>query len=213
AFIFTSAYADANAAIVVEPSASKAQFRDVLVQHVTVDGTGKEAINVIGVADQLHQDLRFDDVRFLNAKPTSITWLRDSSFRDVVFDNTPNPWAITSSTGLSFSGTTTQTPVTADASAKPAWAAGSALTAAAVTDTTAALSWQAASDTSAVATYQVMAGGKSVATVPGTTTSATVAGLAPALAYHFTVVALDATGNATAGPGVDVTTTGARDAT
>ncbi|HXM59073.1 MAG TPA: fibronectin type III domain-containing protein, partial [Candidatus Dormibacteraeota bacterium] len=213
AFIFTSAYADANAAIVVEPSASKAQFRDVLVQHVTVDGTGKEAINVIGVADQLHQDLHFDDVRFLNAKPTSITFLRDSSFRDVVFDNTPNPWVITNSTGLSFTGTTTQTAVTADATSAPTWAAGSALTAGAVADTTAALTWPAAADRTAVATYQVLANGRQVASVPGSATGATVTGLAPALAYHFTVVAADASGNAATGPSVDVTTTGAPDTT
>ena len=50
AFIFTSAYADANAAIVVEPAAQKSQFRDVLVEHVTVDGTAKESISVIGSA-------------------------------------------------------------------------------------------------------------------------------------------------------------------
>ena len=72
AFIFTSAYSDPSAAIVVEPATVKAQFRDVHVEHVTVDGTGREAINVIGVADQPHTQLHFDDVHFLNAKPTSI---------------------------------------------------------------------------------------------------------------------------------------------
>ena len=35
AFIFTSAYSDPNAAIVVEPAAARAQFRDVVVEHVT----------------------------------------------------------------------------------------------------------------------------------------------------------------------------------
>lgn len=213
AFIFTSAYADANAAIVVEPSASKAQFRDVTVRHVTVDGTGKEAINVIGVADQLHQDLHFDGVRFLSARPTSITFLRDSSLHDVVFDSTPNPWVIANSTGLTFTGTTTQTPVAVDASAGPSWAAGSALSAAAVTDTSATLTWPAATDNAAVAAYRVLAGGQVVASVPGSALGATVSGLAPALPYRFTVVAADATGNATAGPSVDVTTTGARDTT
>jgi len=213
AFIFTSAYADANAAIVVEPSVPKAQFRDVTVQHVTVDGTAKEAISVIGVADQLHTNLRFDDVRFINAKPTSLQFLKDSTFHDVVFDNTPNPWVIGNSTGLRFTGTTTQTPVAVDAAAAPSWAADSALSAGAVTDTSAALSWPAAADNTAVAAYRVMAGDKLVATVPGTALGATVSGLAPALAYHFTVVAADATGNATAGPSVDVTTTGTRDTT
>ena len=213
AFIFTSAYSDPNAAIVVEPSAHLAQFRDFLVRNVTVDGTGKEAINVLGVADQLHQGLHFDGVRFLNAKPTSISFLRDSTFHDVVFDNTPNPWVISNSTGLSFSGTTTQTAVSTDAAGRPSWAAGSALSASGVTDTSATLTWPAAADDTAVATYRVMSAGQVAATVPGTALTATVSGLAPALPFHFTVVALDATGNATAGPSADVTTTGTRDTT
>jgi exo-poly-alpha-galacturonosidase len=213
AFIFTSAYADPGAAIVVEPSAKLAQFRDVHVENVTVDGTGKEAINVIGVAQQLHQGLHFDHVTFLNAKPTSIQFLRDSTFHDVLFDNTPNPWVITSSTGLSFTGATTQTPVSVDAAGRPTWPAGSTLTASAVTNASATLTWPAAADNVAVAIYQVMAGGQTLATVPGTTLTATVTGLSPALSYHFTVVAADATGNATAGPSADVTTTGTPDTT
>lgn len=224
AFIFTSAYADPGAAIVVEPSAKLAQFRDVHVENVTVDGTGKDAIDVIGVADQLHQDLHFDGVRFLNSKPTSIQFLRDSTFHDVVFDNTPDPWVIANSTGLSFTGTTTQTPVTVDAARRPSWPAGSMLSATAVTDTSATLAWPAAADNVAVASYRVVSNGPPqgpsgalgtvvVATVPGTAHSAIVTGLAPALPYHFTVVAADAIGNATAGPSVDVTTTGARDTT
>jgi exo-poly-alpha-galacturonosidase len=213
AFIFTSAYADPNAAIVVEPSAKLAQFRDVHVENVTVDGTGKEAINVVGVAQQLHQDLQFDDVTFLTAKPASIQFLRDSTFHDVVFDNTPNPWAIASSTGLSFTGTTTQSPVSIDAAGQPSWAEGSALSTTAVTNTSVTLAWPAASDNVAVASYRILAGGQVLATVSGTVRSATVTGLAPALPYHFTVVAADATGNATAGPSVDVTTTGTRDTT
>jgi exo-poly-alpha-galacturonosidase len=224
AFIFTSAYADPNAAIVVEPSAKLSQFHDVRVEHVTVDGTAKESINVIGVAEQLHQDLHFDGVHFLNAKPTSIQFLRDSTFHDVVFDTTPNPWGITGSTGLSFTGATTQTPVSLDAAGTPSWAAGSTLSATAVTDTSATLSWPAAADNAAVASYRILAGDpgqglsgamgtRVLATVPGTAQSATVTGLAPALAYHFTVVAADATGNAATGPSADVTTTGARDTT
>jgi exo-poly-alpha-galacturonosidase len=211
AFIFTSAYPDANAAIVVEPSAQKAQFRDVRVEHVTVDGTGRESISVIGVFDQLHERLRFDDVRFIRTRPANLQFLRDSTFHDVVFDATPNPWAISGSTGLSFTGTTTQTPVAVDASAAPSWPAGSALSASAVTGTSAALAWPAAADNAAVSAYQVVAGARVLATVTGTALGTTVAGLAPGLAYHLAVVALDATGNATVGPGVDLTTPGPPD--
>jgi exo-poly-alpha-galacturonosidase len=213
AFIFTSAYADANAAIVVEPSASLAQFRDVRVEHVTVDGTGAESISVVGVAEQPHQDLHFDGVRFLNARPAAIQFLRDSSFHDVVFDSTPNPWAIANSTGLTFTGTTTQTPVSVDAAARPSWPAGSVLSASGVTSSSASLAWSAARDNVAVASYRILDGGQTVATVPAGSLGTTVTGLAPALLNHFTVVAVDATGNATAGPSVDVTTAGPRDTT
>jgi len=212
AFIFTSAYSDPNAAIVVEPAATKAQFRDVHVEHVTVDGTGRESINVIGVSDQPHTQLHFDDVRFLNAKPTSIQYLTDSTFHDVVFDNTAQPWVIGNATGLSFTGSTTQTGVSTDASATPSWPAGSALTVGPATDTSVTLSWPAAADNVGVATYRILRDGNAVASVAGGTLSATVTGLAPAQSHRYQVVAVDATGNASRGnPTTDAATTGTPD--
>ncbi|WP_203919403.1 fibronectin type III domain-containing protein [Rugosimonospora africana] len=211
AFIFTSAYSDPNAAIVVEPSATKAQFRDVRVEHVTVDGTGSQSISVIGVPDRYHQGLHFTDVEFLHANPASIAYLRDSTFTGVVFDNTPNPWVITNSTGLTFRGGSTATPVSVDASAGPAWPRGATLTASA-TATTATLSWPAASDDTAVAGYLIRSGSTTLAQVPGGTRSTTVTGLSPALRYDLTVRAVDATGNTADGPTARVTTGGAPDA-
>jgi exo-poly-alpha-galacturonosidase len=64
-----------------------------------------------------------------------------------------------------------------------------------------------------VASYLIQSAGQTVATVPGTALTATVTGLSPALPYRFTVEAADATGNATPGPSVDVTTTGTPDTT
>jgi exo-poly-alpha-galacturonosidase len=194
AFIFTSAYADPGAAIMVEPAATAARFHDVVVEHVSVDGTGKEAINVLGVPDGVHGDLHFTDVRFINARPTSIQYLRDSSFTDVVFDNTPDPWQIGNSSGLTFGGRSTATRVTVDASARPAWPGGAAL-AATADDTSATLRWPAATDNVAVAGYRVYAGSLPVAVTPSLTYR--VAGLSPALRYDLRVEALDATGNPT----------------
>jgi exo-poly-alpha-galacturonosidase len=207
AFIFTSAYSDPNAAIVVEPARTPAQFRDVWVQHVTVDGTGKEAINVTGVAQQPHTRLHFDGVDFRSARPASIQYLTDSTFHDVVFERIAEPWQLQNSTGLSFTGTTTRTGVTADAAAKPSWPSGSWLTGSA-TDTTATLSWTPATE----GTYRIQRAGSS-AVVTATGTSTTVSGLAPATTYTFQAVAVDATGNATAGPTVTLTTTGTPDTT
>jgi exo-poly-alpha-galacturonosidase len=207
AFVFTSAYADPSAAIVVEPAPDAAQFRDITVDNVTVDGTGQQAIQVIGVPAMDHADLHFSHVRFIEAEPADISYLKDSSFHDVVFDNTPNPWAIAHSAGLSFSAGTTTTPVTADAAAGPRWPAGSRLTTVA-SDTTAALSWPAATDNAAVASYDILVDGSPKATVSGGIRDCQLTGLTPAHEYDIRVRATDATGNQADGPQAQVTTAG-----
>ncbi|MFI6079322.1 fibronectin type III domain-containing protein [Actinoplanes sp. NPDC051343] len=211
AFVFTSAYNDANAAITVEPAATPARFEDVEVDHVTVDGTAGPSIHVVGVAGAEHRDLHFTDVRLLTARPTSISYLAASSFRDVTFDNTPDPWMISNSTGLSFTGATTTDAVSADAASGPRWPAGAAVTVTGATDTSTTLSWPAASDTVAVAGYRVLRDGAVVATAPAGAAGVTVTGLAPALRYSFAVQAVDATGNATRDLLATATTTGTRD--
>jgi exo-poly-alpha-galacturonosidase len=211
AFVFTSAYSDPNAAITVEPAPVKARFEDVTVQNVTVDGTGGPAIGVIGVFDQYHQKLRFDSVRFIHALPTSITYLKASSFKNVTFDHTPNPWVITHSTSLRFSGNTVSTPATVDASTAPVWSRIS-LFSATPASTSATLNWTAATDDTAVSAYSLLVNDKVVATVPGNRLDYTVTGLSPALRYTFAVRAQDATGNETTGRSVSAVTTGSPDA-
>jgi len=207
AFVFTSAYSDPNAAITVEPAGVKARFEDVTVANVTVDGTGGPAIGVIGVFDRYHQRLHFNGVRFLRAKPAVITYLKDSSFNDVTFDTTADPWAITHSTGLRFTGSTVATPVTVNASAVPRWPVGRVLTAAS-TSTSAELNWTAATDDTAVSSYTVLVNGQVVATVPGNQLGYTVTGLSPAQRYTFAVNAEDATGNASPRRSASARTTG-----
>lgn len=209
-FIFTSAYSDPSAAITVAPTADKAQFRDVTVDDVTVDGTGNESISVVGVADEPHQGLHFSNVRFLRANPASLAYLKDSSFTDVVFDTTADPWKITNSSGLTFGDGTTATVVSADAATAPSWPADATMTTTAA-DASATLSWPAASDDTGVTGYAILKDGTQVATATGTT--ATVTGLSPARTYRFTVQALDATGNRTTGPSATATTTGDPDTT
>jgi exo-poly-alpha-galacturonosidase len=210
AFVFTSTYSDPSAAIVVEPAPDIAQFRDITVDNVTVDGTGQQAIQVIGVPAKDHADLHFSNVRFIRANPTDIEYLKDSSFRNVAFDNTPDPWVITRSSGLSFAAGTTTTAVTADAAAGPGWPAGSRLTATAG-DATATLSWTPATDNTAIASYDILVDGTPKATVSGSTLTYQVAGLTPAHADDFQVRAADATGNQAGGPRARVTTTGTAD--
>jgi exo-poly-alpha-galacturonosidase len=163
------------------------------------------------VPDQPHQDLHFDRVRFINARPTSIRYLRDSTFNDVVFDNTADPWVIKDSGGLRFTGTTTVSAVSADAAAGPRWPAGAELDATAGAGSV-TLHWPAAADNAGVAGYQVFVDDALVATPGGDALGYVVDSLAPARAYRLRVAAVDATGSATAGgPGVDVTTTGSPD--
>ncbi len=59
------------------------------------------------------------------------------------------------------------------------------------------LSWTASTDNVAVAGYRVMAGGATIATLPASATTYTHAGLKTGIAYSYTVVASDTSGNAT----------------
>ncbi|MBA7845893.1 glycoside hydrolase family 28 protein [Klebsiella sp. RHBSTW-00484] len=104
-FVFTIKYsADVND---TTPADEPAQFRDVQVQNITVDGTSaKNSILVDGMTiaemaesfgltysrDAYHQNLRFSNVKFRNTKATSISFLHDSQFDEVTFANTPQAW-------------------------------------------------------------------------------------------------------------------------
>jgi chitodextrinase len=70
------------------------------------------------------------------------------------------------------------------------------LTATAVSGTEIALSWTAATDNVGVDRYTVIRDGSPVATVTAPTTTFTDTGLQPATSYTYTVLALDAAGNA-----------------
>lgn len=104
-FVFTIKYsADVND---TTPADEPAQFRDVQVQNVTVDGTSaKNSILVDGMTiaemaesfgitysrDAYHQNLRFSNVSFRHTKATSISFLHDSQFDEVTFASTPQAW-------------------------------------------------------------------------------------------------------------------------
>ncbi|MFF3690242.1 glycosyl hydrolase family 18 protein [Streptomyces sp. NPDC002187] len=75
------------------------------------------------------------------------------------------------------------------------------------TSSTVSLAWNASTDNSRVAAYDVYRGTTPVTSVPATTLSTTVTGLAPATTYHFTVKARDAADNASpSSPTLSVTT-------
>lgn len=118
-FTFTLSYTQNNTVYVSAPI--PAEFRDILVQNVTVEG-GSTAIqvdgfdpalavqNLEGYPDVYNENIVFERVALNGLKPTKIDHLKDSTFRDVVFTNVVGslaPWVITSSPGLQFLGTTT----------------------------------------------------------------------------------------------------------
>jgi len=120
AFIFTLAYGQNNNVYASAPL--PAQFRDVIVSHVSVDGADTSIVvdgfdpavaaqNPENYADVFHENIRFQNVALNAVPPASIDHLRDSTFDDVVFTNVvggASPWAITNSPGLSFLGNTPQ---------------------------------------------------------------------------------------------------------
>lgn len=94
-------------------------------------------------------------------------------------------------------GTTDTTP--------PSWSSGSTLTASAVTQTGATLSWSGASDDTAVTSYRLYQNGTLIHTTSNSSYAAT--GLSPDTNYNFKVEAGDAAGNwSTDGPATPVHT-------
>lgn len=113
AFIFTLAY---NAGSNVFSSASQcARFYDISVRNVSVDniGAGGAPISVDGYAgtdsnlpypETFQEGISFDTVSITNAKSaTSISRLKNSSFKDVTITNSASSfWVISNSSGNSF---------------------------------------------------------------------------------------------------------------
>jgi exo-poly-alpha-galacturonosidase len=119
AFIFTLAYTANNNDYVSAPV--PAQFRDVVVRNVSVDGAttslrvdgfdaATAAQNAEGYPDVFHENIRFQNVRLRAVGATRIDHLRNSSFENVVFTAVVGgaaPWGISNAPGVTFLGTTT----------------------------------------------------------------------------------------------------------
>lgn len=223
-FVFTSAYTDANAAILYEPAQEISQFKDMTIENTTVrnqGGSKKQSILVSGnndVGEVYHENITFKDVKFDNVYSANLDYAKDFKFINVSFtnvkDNGGNPWRIKNSTGLVFENTTD---APQDAAVKPEWPTNSALQAASSADgKSVTLAWNAAADNKGISGYTVYKDGEKVGTNYTTTnkTSYTVTGLSPAKTYSFKVEAADATGNRTSnGPEITIKTNGEEDVT
>jgi len=118
AFIFTLAYGQNNNVYAAAPV--PAQFRDVLVSNVSVDGATSSirvdgfdpstaAQNPENYGDVFHENIRFQNVALRAVPPATIDHLRNSSFDNVVFSDVVggnSPWVISNSPGVVFLGST-----------------------------------------------------------------------------------------------------------
>lgn len=120
-FVFTLSYtAGSN---VFENAATAAQFKDITVKNVTVDNfstsKGKASIQVDAYdgiqakstddpstyPETFHENITFESVKIKNAKPTSISRLKNSTFKDVTIDDgtaATSWWVISDSIGNTF---------------------------------------------------------------------------------------------------------------
>lgn len=96
--ILTLNYSDPNAKIDYPAAKEPAQFYNVLVQNVTVQGTlgDKPAIEIKGNSEKnaWHRQIHFNNVHFNNVPPTAISDLADSQFDQVTFSQLrgDDPW-------------------------------------------------------------------------------------------------------------------------
>ncbi|MGM0904103.1 MAG: fibronectin type III domain-containing protein [Bacillota bacterium] len=222
-FVFTSAYTDANAAIVYEPAQEISQFKDMEIVNTTVrnqGGSNKQSILVNGnndVGEVYHENIIFKNVKFDNVFSANMNYAKGFKFINVEFtnikDNGGNPWRIKNSSELVFENTIAPE----DVVQQPDWLETAAVQATSSADgKSVTLTWDAATDNVGVAGYTLYQNGEKLGNNYTTTnkTSFTVTGLTPAKEYSFKVEAADATGNRTSdGPEVTVTTEGTADET
>jgi exo-poly-alpha-galacturonosidase len=222
-FVFTSAYTDANAAILYEPAQEISQFKDMLIENTTVrnqGGSNKQSILVTGnsdVGEVFHENITFQNVKFDNVFSANLNYAKGLKFINVDFtnikDNNGNPWRIKNSEELVFENTAAPE----DALNKPEWPAAAGVQAVSAADgKSVTLTWDAAADNKGVAGYTLYQNGEKLGANYTTTnkTSYTVTGLTSAKEYTFKVEAADATGNRTSdGPEVTVVTAGTADKT
>jgi len=112
-FIFTLRYRDENVHMDYPPAKTSAVFQDITVRNVSVEKTrGKNpSIEVQGVPDKgiFHERLTFENVTFRDVNPAHLDGLKDSVFRDVIFESVNDgaePWKLGDTKDLIFEGST-----------------------------------------------------------------------------------------------------------
>ncbi len=116
AFIFTLSYSAGSN--IFTNAANCAQFHDITVKNVTVDNQGSSSTKAflsvdgyagtdttLGYAETFQEAITFDTVKITGAKPSSISRLKNSSFKNVTITNVTGgttPWVISNSSANTF---------------------------------------------------------------------------------------------------------------
>jgi len=85
AFVFTTAYTDANAVGDFE-QADAGQFHDIVIEDCNVDGTGGPAIEVDGLEEMPHKNITFRNIHFTNVQPNKSEYLENGVFDHITYD-------------------------------------------------------------------------------------------------------------------------------
>ncbi|WP_278286651.1 glycosyl hydrolase family 28 protein [Clostridium sp. Maddingley MBC34-26] len=102
-FVFTSNYSNSTATGTFKPALHLPQFKHIFVSNCSIDGAKGNAIFVIGLKNSPQTNIHFENVSFKNTKSAKIDFMTDSTFKNVIFENSiKEPWDITNSEGLSF---------------------------------------------------------------------------------------------------------------
>lgn len=126
AFIFTLSYSAGSN--IFTNATSCAQFHDITVKNVTVDNQGssntKAFLSVDGYAatdttlgypETFQEAITFDTVRVTGAKPSSISRLKNSTFKNVTITNVTGgttPWVVSNSSSITTTNVTPAFPTT-----------------------------------------------------------------------------------------------------
>lgn len=102
-FIFTSNYTNSNESKSYKAANKLPEFKDISVYSCSVDGSKNSAIFIDGLKDSYDENINFTDISFKNVKPAKVNYLKNSSFKNVLFDkNIKNPWQVTNSYNISI---------------------------------------------------------------------------------------------------------------
>lgn len=101
-FIFTSAYSNSTATGSYTPASDLPIFKHIYVSNCTVNKAKSYGIFVAGLNGGEHTDIHFNNVSLSNTLGASLTYMTNSTFTNVTFPGTTNPWKLTNCSNVTY---------------------------------------------------------------------------------------------------------------